>query len=214
MTARRLLLATRSPHKIEELRELLALPGVELVSPADVGVIGEPVEDADSFRGNADIKVRYYASRSGLPTLADDSGLEVDALDGGPGVYTKRYAGPAATDTDNNRKLLEELVDLPAEQRGARYVCVLAFRDPVAGRADTGEATVFRDGTFEGRIAESPHGEGGFGYDPVFEPVLEPADEAPGARTVGQMTADEKHQRSHRGKAARAMAQYLRDQGW
>ncbi len=205
MTASRLLLATRSPHKIEELRELLALPGVELVSPDDAGVAGEPVEDADSFRGNADIKVRYYASRSGLPTLADDSGLEVDALDGGPGVYTKRYAGPDATDTDNNRKLLSELSGVPAEQRGARYVCVLAFVDPAEG-----DAPEFREGIFEGRIAESPRGEGGFGYDPIFEP----AGEVPGGRTVGQMTAAEKHQRSHRGKAARAMAQYLRDQGW
>jgi len=205
VTARRLLLATRSVHKIAELRELLALPGVELVSPDDVGVIGEPVEDADTFRGNAEIKARYYAGRSGLPTLADDSGLEVDALEGGPGVYTKRYAGPNASDTDNNRKLLGELSGQPPEGRGARYVCVLSFLDPASG-----DVTENREGTFEGRIAESPRGSGGFGYDPIFEP----AEEAPGGRTVGQLSAAEKHQRSHRGKAARAMAHYLREQGW
>jgi XTP/dITP diphosphohydrolase len=202
---RRLLLATRSRHKIAELRDLLDLADVELVSPDDVGVEGEPVEDADTFAGNAEIKARYYAARSGLPTLADDSGLEVDALDGGPGVHTRRYAGPEATDADNNAKLLAELGDLPPGQRGARYHCVLAYLDPAGS-----EAPVFRDGTFEGRIATDGRGEGGFGYDPVFEPESEP----PGARTVGQMSTDEKHLLSHRGKAARAMAEYLRKAGW
>jgi XTP/dITP diphosphohydrolase len=198
--SRRLLLATRSRHKIAELQQMLALPGIELVSPDDVGVEGEPVEDAATFRENAQIKVDYYASRSGLPTLADDSGLEVDALDGAPGVYTKRYAGEDATDTDNNRKLLGALEGLPPEQRGARYVCVLAYRDPA-----TAAATVFHDGTFVGRIATEPKGEGGFGYDPIFEPDGEP----PGGRTVAQMTADQKNRRSHRGQAARAMAMHL-----
>jgi XTP/dITP diphosphohydrolase len=199
---RRLLLATRARHKVRELAELLDLPGVALVTPDEVGVEDEPVEDADSFRGNAEIKVRYYASRSGLPTLADDSGLEVDALDGRPGVYTRRYAGPDATDEQNNARLLAELDGVPAERRTARYHCVLAYLDP----GTPAPAPVFRDGTFEGRIAAGPRGEGGFGYDPVFEPVSEP----PGGRTVGQMSASEKHELSHRGKAARAMAEYLR----
>jgi XTP/dITP diphosphohydrolase len=202
---RRLVLASRSQHKVGELQELLGLSDVVLVTPDEVGIEGEPVEDADSFTGNAEIKVRYYAERSGLPTLADDSGLEVDALHGGPGVYTKRYAGPDATDEDNNSKLLSELDGLPAEQRGARYRCVLAFLDPTAG----GEP-VFRVGAFEGRIATERRGTGGFGYDPIFEPV----DEAPGGRTVGQMSSQEKHALSHRGQAARAMAEYLEGEGW
>jgi XTP/dITP diphosphohydrolase len=203
---RRLLVASRSRHKVAELHDLLDLGAdVDFVSPDEVGIKGEPVEDADSFAGNAEIKVRYYAERSGLPTLADDSGLEVDALDGGPGVHTKRYAGPEATDEDNNSKLLAALEGLPAAERGARYQCVLAFLDPA-----TGDGPVFRDGQFEGRIATERRGHGGFGYDPIFEPE----GEAPGERTVGQMSAQEKHALSHRGKAARAMAEYLRGEGW
>jgi XTP/dITP diphosphohydrolase len=204
---RRLLLATRARHKVRELRELLDLPGVLLLTPDDVGIPGEPVEDADSFAGNAQIKARYYATRSGLPTLADDSGLEVDALGGRPGVYTRRYAGPDATDDQNNARLLEELEGMPPEQRIARYHCVLAFLDP---QASPGAAPVLRHGTFEGRIATAPRGGGGFGYDPIFEPATEP----PGGRTVGQMSAGEKHALSHRGKAARAMAEHLRGEGW
>ena len=134
--AARLLVATRSRHKLRELGELLDLPpGVQLLSPDDLGIEGEPDETGRTFETNARIKARYYAARSGLPTLADDSGLEVDALGGGPGVYTRRYAGPDATDADNNAKLLRELGDLPAEQRGARYVCVLALALPGRGRA-------------------------------------------------------------------------------
>ncbi len=203
---RRLLVASRSPHKVAELHELLELaPDVVFVGPDEAGVEGEPEEDAESFSGNAEIKVRYYAERSGLPTLADNSGLEVDALDGGPGVRTKRYAGPEADDEDNNDKLLAALEGLPPAQRGARYQCVLAFLDPSAG-ADP----VFRAGAFEGRIASERRGQGGFGYDPIFEP----ADEPPGGRTVGQLSPSEKHARSHRGAAARAMAEYLRGEGW
>ncbi len=202
---RRLLLATRARHKVAELQELLDLDDVVLVTPDEVGIEGEPVEDADTFEGNAAIKARYYAERSGLPTLADDSGLEVDALDGRPGVFTRRYAGDDPTDEENNAKLLGELAGLPPERRGARYQCVLAFIDPT-----TGGAPVLRSGAFEGRIAEGPRGAGGFGYDPIFEPLSE----APGARTVGQMSAQEKHALSHRGQAARAMAEYLEGEGW
>jgi XTP/dITP diphosphohydrolase len=206
-TDHRLLLATRARHKVRELQELLDLPGVTLVTPDEVGVSGEPDEDADTFHGNAEIKARYYALHSGLPTLADDSGLEVDALDGRPGVATRRYAGADATDAQNNAKLLAELEGIPTEERTARYQCVLAYFDPVVGHH---AEPVFREGTFEGRIATYPRGDGGFGYDPIFEP----ASEAPGARTVGQMSAAEKHEMSHRGKAARAMAEYLRAEGW
>ena len=209
MTApvRGLLLASRARHKVRELQELLDLPGLTLLTPDDLGIEGEPVEDADTFAGNAEIKVRFYAERSGLPTLADDSGLEVDALGGRPGVCTRRYAGPDATDVQNNARLLEELDGVPAERRTARYHCVLAFLDLAVGP----EATpAFCHGTFEGRIATVPRGDGGFGYDPIFEPESEP----PGGRTVGQLSAAEKHALSHRGKAARAMAEYLRAEGW
>jgi XTP/dITP diphosphohydrolase len=205
VSERRLLLASRARHKVAELQDLLDLPGVTLVTPDEVGIEGEPVEDSDSFEGNAEIKARYYADRSGMPVLADDSGLEVDALDGRPGVYTKRYAGEDPTDIENNTKLLGELDGLPAARRGARYQCVLAFIDPALDIAP-----VLRAGSFEGRIATAPRGDGGFGYDPIFEPESEP----PGARTVGQMTAAEKHAQSHRGKAARSMAEYLRGEGW
>lgn len=205
---RRLLVATRSRHKLRELGELLELgPGIELVSPDDVGIEGEPDETGQTFETNARIKARYYARLSGLPTLADDSGLEVDALDGGPGVRTKRYAGPDATDERNNVKLLRELDGLPPERRGARYVCALALALPsgVDGRAPL-EIDV-RRGTCRGRIAASPRGDGGFGYDPIFEPAQEP----PGARTLGEYSAAEKHAVSHRSRAAARMAPVIRE---
>lgn len=205
MSQRRLLLATRARHKVLELQQLLAMPGVTLVTPDEVGIEGEPVEDAATFEGNATLKARYYVERCGLPTLADDSGLEVDALDGRPGVYTRRYAGEDPTDVENNTKLLAELAGVSPEARTARYQCVLAFIDPVAGGAP-----IVRAGDFEGRIASEPRGDGGFGYDPIFEPEGEPA----GGRTVGEMSIAEKHALSHRGKAARAMAEYLRGEGW
>jgi XTP/dITP diphosphohydrolase len=206
----RLVVATRSPHKLDELRALLHLEGTELVTPDEVGLAGEPIEDAATLRGNAIIKARFYAENSGLPTLADDSGLEVDALGGLPGVRTKRFAGPAATDAQNNERLLRELEGLPPERRAARYRCVLAFLDP--GQHSDGERpwVVTRSGTFRGRIASTPRGSGGFGYDPIFEPATEP----PGGRTVGQLTREEKNRVSHRAKAAHSMARYLRTLGY
>jgi XTP/dITP diphosphohydrolase len=206
----RLLVATRSRHKLEELRALLHLPEVELVSLDDLGIADEAVENAKTFRGNAIIKARFYAGLAGIPTLADDSGVEVDALGGGPGVYTRRYAGPNATDDDNNAKLLRELGDLPSPRRGARYVCVLAYLDPSETAPGEQPWVVTRSGTFRGRIAHGLRGEGGFGYDPLFEPATEP----PGGRTVGQMTAEEKNRVSHRARAARAMARHLKTRGW
>jgi XTP/dITP diphosphohydrolase len=204
---RRLLVATRSRHKLRELRELLELGDeVELVSPDDLGIEGEPDETGTTFETNARIKARYYAARGGLPTLADDSGLEVDALGGGPGVYTRRYAGPTATDDDNNALLLRELTGLPAARRGARYVCVLALALPEAGGPRGGLRILTRRGTCRGRIATSLRGDGGFGYDPLFEPSPEP----PGGRTLGQWSAAEKHAISHRSRAARRMAPVIR----
>ena len=209
-TGRRLLVATRSRHKLAELRELLDLPDAELVSPDDVGVEGEPEETGTTFEANAALKARWYARASGLPTLADDSGLEVDALDGRPGVYTRRYAGPDATDADNNAKLLGELAGVTPDRRGGRYVCVLALALPAGAGPRGGLAVRTVRGTMRGRIAEGLRGTGGFGYDPLFEP----ADEPVGGRTVGQMTAAEKHARSHRAAAARRMAPILRALGF
>jgi XTP/dITP diphosphohydrolase len=200
--------ATRSHHKRDELRSLLDIPGVDLVTLDELGIEGEPEEHASTFRANAILKARYYAERSGLPTLADDSGLEVDALGGGPGVRTRRYAGEDATDEQNNARLLRALAGLPPERRGARYRCALAFIDPTV--APPPWPPVVRTGSFRGRIATGPRGQGGFGYDPIFEPWREP----PGGRTVGQMSAAEKHRISHRGRAARAMARYMRSAGW
>ena len=209
--ARRLLVATRSRHKLRELRELLDLgDDVELVSPDDLGIEGEPDETGATFETNARIKARYYAIRGGLPTLADDSGLEVDALGGGPGVYTRRYAGPEATDADNNAKLLRELDGLPAERRGGRYVCVLALALPGEAGPRGGLRILTRRGTCRGRIATDLRGDGGFGYDPLFEPEQE----APGGRTLGQWSAAEKHAISHRSRAAGRMSPALRSLGF
>jgi XTP/dITP diphosphohydrolase len=207
----RLLIATHSAHKLAELRELLRLEHGELVSLDDLGIIDDPDETGETFETNARIKARFGARRSGLPTLADDSGVEVDALDGGPGVRTRRYAGPDATDLDNNAKLLAALDGLPPERRGARYVCVLALALPVAGASDRAALPIRSvRGTTRGRIAAAPRGSGGFGYDPIFEPAGEP----PGGRTFGQWSADEKHAVSHRGRAARRMTPILRELGF
>jgi len=209
--SRRLLVATRSSHKLRELRELLQVgPDVELVSPDDVGIPDEPEETGETFETNARLKARFYARRSGLPTLADDSGLEVDALGGGPGVRTRRYAGPNATDAANNAKLLAELGSLPPDRRGARYVCVLALALPGDGGPRGGLEPHVRRGTCRGRIARAPKGDNGFGYDPIFEPDPEP----PGGRTLGEWSAAEKHAISHRSRAARRMAPVLRGLGF
>jgi XTP/dITP diphosphohydrolase len=208
---RRLLVATRSQHKLRELRELLGVgDDVELLSPDDVGIEGEPDETGLTFETNARIKARYYAARSGLPTLADDSGLEVDALGGRPGVFTRRYSGPEATDESNNAKLLRELDGLPAQRRGARYVCVLALALPGETGERGGLRIVTRRGTCRGRIATGPRGAGGFGYDPIFEPAAEP----PGGRTLGQWSAEEKNAISHRSRAAARMSPVLRALGF
>ncbi|HEU5205219.1 MAG TPA: non-canonical purine NTP pyrophosphatase [Candidatus Limnocylindrales bacterium] len=204
----RIVLATRSVHKLRELRELLALQHAELVSLEEFGIDADPVEDGQTFETNARIKARFAANATGLPALADDSGIEVDALGGGPGVRTRRYAGERATDEQNNAKLLASLAGLPPERRGARYVCVLAFAR--FGPGSGAPAIVTARGTCRGRIAAAPRGTGGFGYDPIFEPETEP----PGGRTLGQWSAAEKNEISHRARAARRMAPKLAALGY
>jgi XTP/dITP diphosphohydrolase len=200
-----LLIATRSPHKLAELRTLLQLPHTELLSLDDVGIADIAPENADTFEENARDKAVFYAARTrGLPTLADDSGIEVDALDGAPGVKSHRYAGEPASDERNNEKLLEALTGVPDDGRTARYRCALAFIQ------QTGNGAVVRVGTLDGTIAREPRGSGGFGYDPIFEPAGEPR----GGRTVGQLSQEEKDRISHRAEAARLMGDYLRSIGY
>jgi XTP/dITP diphosphohydrolase len=205
---RKLLIATGSKHKFGELRTLLALPSTELLSLADAGLSDDAPEVGETFEQNAEAKALYYAQRSRLPTLADDSGLEVDALGGQPGVRTRRFAGENPSDDENSAHLLQVLGDVPADRRTARYRAFLAYAEPTAERqARVLETAV---GVFEGRIAFAPRGSGGFGYDPIFEP----AEEQSGGRTVGELSADEKNARSHRGMAARAMREKLVARGF
>jgi len=198
---RRLLIATGSRHKFAELREVLDLPATDVLSLDDLGLTDSATEDGTSFEENARLKALHYAQLSRLPTLADDSGLEVDALGGRPGVWTRRYAGPSATDEENNALLLSELVGVA--DRSARYRCVLVL-------AEDDEVLETTHGTFEGRIAPAPRGSGGFGYDPIVEPASEPV----GGRTVGQLTSREKNAISHRATAARAMRDRLIARGY
>jgi XTP/dITP diphosphohydrolase len=201
VSRQRLLVATHSVHKLRELRGLLVLRQTDLVSLDDLGITEDPIEDGETFRTNAAIKARFGLRASGLPTLADDSGIEVDALGGAPGVRTRRYAGEDATDEANNEKLLAALRGLPAEQRGARYVCALTLALPGAVGPRGGLSLVATLGTCRGRIASAARGTGGFGYDPIFEPASEPA----GGRTLGLWTPEEKSAISHRARAARRM---------
>ena len=206
----RLLVATRSVHKLAELRDLLAVDRAELVTLDDLGVEGDVDETGSTFEANARLKARFGARATGLPTLADDSGLEVAALGGGPGVRTRRYAGDMATDDDNNAKLLGALDGLPPERRTARYVCVLALALPDDAGPRGGLPIRTVRGTCRGRIATEARGNGGFGYDPIFEPISEP----PGGRTLGLWTSEEKNRISHRGAAARRMSPILRELGF
>jgi XTP/dITP diphosphohydrolase len=181
---------------------------VDLVSLDELGITGEPVEDGLTFETNAKIKARFAARATGLPALADDSGIEIEALGGRPGVRTRRYAGEHATDADNNAKLLRELTGVPAHDRGGRYVCVLALAMP--DHASPGGLRITtRRGTMRGRVAFDVRGAAGFGYDPVFEPYRE----RPGGRTFGQYSPAEKDAISHRGRAARRMVPLLRSLG-
>jgi XTP/dITP diphosphohydrolase len=204
---RRLLVATGSAHKFAELRALLDLPRTELLSLADAGLADDAPEEGATFAENAVFKARWYAQRAGLPTLADDSGLEVDFLRGAPGVRTRRFAGENATDEQNNAHLLALLDGQPSTERRARYRCVLALAEPPAdGQADVVTAA----GVFEGRIAAAPRGSNGFGYDPIFEPSGEPV----GGHTVGQMDTPTKNRISHRAQAARQMRELLIARGY
>ncbi len=185
----RVLLATNNAHKADEIRNALDLPGWEFVTLREAGVDSDPTEDADTFLGNALIKAASAHRISGMAVLADDSGLEVDALDGAPGVWSARYAGEDASDAANNAKLLAALEEVLDAERTARFVCTLVFLDEQGNRVDA-------RGTVEGRIGHTERGSEGFGYDPLFLP-----DEYGGAMTFAEVPQAEKSKISHRGRA-------------
>lgn len=195
----RLLVATNNPGKLREYKVLLeGLPKtVEITSPAQEGIDLEVEEAGDTFAENARIKAMAYAEASGLLTLADDSGLEVDALGGAPGVRSARYAGPGASDADRYRKLLADLAGIPAGKRAARFRCVVALTLP--------EGPVYTaEGTCEGKIGFAARGEHGFGYDPVF--IVD----GYGGQTLAELEPEEKNRISHRARAMQAALPTLR----
>ncbi|HET7756872.1 MAG TPA: RdgB/HAM1 family non-canonical purine NTP pyrophosphatase [Steroidobacteraceae bacterium] len=192
----RVVLASGNAGKLRELAALLAPLHLELVPQGALG-IGTVPETGATFLDNALLKARHAAGAAQLPALADDSGLEVDALGGGPGVRSARYAGEGAGDAANLARLLAELAGVPGPRRGARYQCVLALV-----RAADDAAPLVARGTWEGSIALGARGHGGFGYDPVFVP-------AGGTRTAAELPAGEKNAVSHRGQALRALVAAL-----
>jgi XTP/dITP diphosphohydrolase len=197
----KLLLASANAGKQREFAALLAPLGLELVLQGALG-IDNVAETGATFEENALLKARHAAGRAQLPALADDSGLEVDALDGRPGVWSARYAGAAANDHDNNARLLAELDGVPAERRGARYRCVL-----VLVRAAGDSAPLIAGGSWEGRIATRRAGGGGFGYDPLFIPEGHEV-------TVAELPLALKNAQSHRAKALSALVGQLERGAW
>jgi XTP/dITP diphosphohydrolase len=190
-----LLLASQNPGKVAEMRELVAGLPFRVVSPADLGIREAPDETGTSFIENAVLKARHYARRSRVLTVADDSGLSVDALDGGPGLYSSRFGGEGATDADRNRLMLEKLAGVPADRRGARFTSAVAVA--------RGDEVLFETvAAVEGRIAEAPRGPHGFGYDPLF---FYP----PFGRTFGEVAPAEKARVSHRGQAFARLREFL-----
>jgi XTP/dITP diphosphohydrolase len=194
----RLLLATANPGKLAELRAILTGVPVELVGLNDVeaGSPPEVEETGATFLDNARLKARAYAAWAGLPAVADDSGLEVDALGGAPGVRSARYAGEGAGDRENLDKLLKELVGVPPERRSARFRCAAVLADPPGRTPERREW--YAEAAWDGRILDAPRGSGGFGYDPVFLPDG-------WDRTSAQVDAATKDAASHRGRAFRAL---------
>lgn len=200
---KQVLIATNNAHKVDEIRTALNFEGWGFMTLKEAGVASDPAEDADSFEGNARIKARAARDAAcavlGRPVavLADDSGLEVDALGGAPGVYSSRYAGEDGDDAANNAKLLAELSEVPAAARAARFVCTLVF-------IDEGGAEQVARGTIEGAIGFEERGSEGFGYDPLFLP-----DEFAGEKTLAEVSQERKNGISHRGNALRLLKNQL-----
>ncbi len=199
----RLLVATHNQGKVAEFADMLQDLAIEWLSLDDVGVLQDVEETGSTFRENSVLKARTYAAETGLLTLADDSGLEVDALYGAPGVYTARYGGEGLTAVQRYQKLLADMEKVPPPQRTARFRCVIVLAAP--------DGTILgeSEGVCEGLIAQAPVGDNGFGYDPVF--FLPPFNQ-----TMAQLPAAQKHQISHRGRAVQAIVPRLRQalQNW
>jgi XTP/dITP diphosphohydrolase len=193
-------LASRNAKKLEEMQRILgeALPDLRVLGLDDVVEYAEPVEDQPDFEGNALVKARAGYRATGLPTLADDSGLCVDALNGMPGVLSARWSGQPRSDDRNNTLLLEQLADVPDERRGAEFRCAVAF---VHAGPDGDVVEQVVDGVMRGRVIRERRGEGGFGYDVVFVPQEQAA-----SLTSAEMTAEQKDRISHRGRSLRKVA--------
>jgi len=191
MTGPTWLVATHNPGKLEEIRALLG-DRLSLIGAASAK-LEAPEETATTFVENALAKARHGATATGLPTIADDSGLVVDALGGAPGVRSARYAGDDASDADNIERLLTAMADVPRQRRAARFICVI-----VALRSADDPIPLIVQGEWQGRIAAQPRGRGGFGYDPIFE-------DAEQGLTAAELSAAEKNARSHRGQALQAL---------
>ncbi len=194
---KKIVLATGNTGKVREINQLLAGLDLHVEPQSQFGVI-EAEETGLTFVENAILKARNAAQHTGLPAIADDSGLEVDALNGAPGIYSSRYAGPAANDRDNVNKLLTDLADVPEPRRGARFQCVMVYLRHAAD-----PTPLICLGTWEGRILFSPRGENGFGYDPVFYVPTHDCSSA-------ELTPDIKNSLSHRGQALRKLIEALR----
>lgn len=194
----KMILATRNVNKVEELRQMLSEHPIEICSMRDFPGIPEPEETGSTFAENAAIKATAVSLFTGLPALADDSGICVDALGGAPGIYSARWAGAGSSAGDWITKTLHLLGDTPEGQRTGRYVCALCLT------SETGEVLAETEGTMEGRIGRTPVGSGGFGYDPIF--LVAPDFNL----TAAQLTSDEKHAISHRGIALQKMLDLMR----
>ena len=189
---KRIILASNNPGKVREIQQLLTGCGVEIVPQSDLD-IADVAETGLTFVENAILKARHAATLAGLPAMADDSGLEVDALNGAPGIYSARYAGPGSSDTDNNTRLLRELKDIPEGQRSARFQCVIVYM-----RHAKDAMPLLCTGTWEGRILPEAKGRHGFGYDPLF---YVPTHQCASA----ELPPDVKNQISHRARALQAL---------
>lgn len=191
----KIVLATRNRGKAEEIKHILKGLGVEILTLDEYPSLELPPEAGLTFRDNALGKARFVALKTGLPALADDSGLEVDSISGAPGVFSARYAGTGASDEDNYRKLLGELAGVPEDRRTARFRCVVAFAEPGGGEASF-------EGSLGGVISTEPKGKNGFGYDPVFYLPEK-------KKTVAELSPDEKNVISHRAKALEKLKIWL-----
>ncbi|MFZ2537823.1 MAG: RdgB/HAM1 family non-canonical purine NTP pyrophosphatase [Oscillospiraceae bacterium] len=189
------IIATNNKHKVKEFQRILSPLGIEVISQSDAGINIDVVEDADSFEGNAYLKAKAIFDISHIPTISDDSGLEVFALNNAPGVFSARYGGAGLTDIDRYNKLLDEMKNIPEDERGARFICSISL---VFSNVKSYSFT----GVCQGKIGYQPKGQNGFGYDPVF---------MIGDESFSTLSPQKKDEISHRGKALRQMAEELKN---